>query len=63
MFTLAEWQAAIRLAKDARAAYKSRVISTRELRERFNTIRYVIHESELSNKHFEWLLANLDDYE
>jgi hypothetical protein len=61
MFTLAEWEAAIRLAKDARSAYKSHAISARELREKFNTIRYIIHEPELNNAHFNWLLEDLDD--
>jgi len=61
MFTQAEWEAAIRLARDARAAYKSKVISQRELRERFNTIRYIIHEPEMNNRHFDWLLKGLDD--
>jgi hypothetical protein len=61
MFTQEEWQAAIRLAKDARAAYKSRAISKRELREKFNIIRYIIHEPELNNRHFNWLLEQLDN--
>lgn len=61
MFTQAEWEAAIRLAKDARAAYKSKAISQRELRERFNTIRYIIHEPEMNNRHFYWLLSELDE--
>lgn len=59
MFSQAEWEAAIRLAKDARAGYKAHAISQRELRQRFDTIRYIIHEPLLTDSHFEWLLEGL----
>jgi len=61
MFTQESFSAAIRLAKDARHAYKAGLIGPRELRDRFNTIRYLIGEPEMNQKHFEWLLEGLND--
>lgn len=60
-FTQQEYDAAIRLAKDARAAYKSHAITERELRQKFDTIRYIIHQSPMTYTNMDWLLKTLGE--
>lgn len=58
-FTEETFWLAIRLAKDARAGYKSQRISQQQLRDKFDHIRWLIGESEMSEAHFQWLLEGL----
>lgn len=58
-FTLEEWKLAIRLARDARVGYKSHAIGQQQLRDKFDSIRFLIGEPPMSSEHFQWLLEGL----